>query len=55
MSDFDTAVELLKEAHFLRQNGEYAPGGNENWHDWDLKAELFLRSLLPPETEEPAT
>ena len=45
------AVALLEEALFLRANGEYAPGGNENWHDWDLKAETFLRSLLPPEQE----
>lgn len=48
------AVELLEEALFLRMNGEYAPGGNENWHDWDLKTETFLRSLLPPEEEEAA-
>jgi hypothetical protein len=44
------AVALLEEAFFLRQNGEYAPGGNENWHNWDRKAETFLRGLLPPET-----
>lgn len=45
------AVRLVEEALFLRQNGEYAPGGQENWHDWDLKAETFLRGLLPPEPE----
>jgi hypothetical protein len=33
----------LEEAFLLRQHGEYAPGGNENWHDWDRKAELLLR------------
>jgi hypothetical protein len=37
------AVELLEEALFLRMNGDYAPGGNENWHDWDSRAEVFLR------------
>jgi hypothetical protein len=47
VNDFDTAVKLLEEALFIRQNGERAPGGNENWRDWDLKAEWFLRSLLP--------
>ena len=45
------AVQLLEEALFLRTNGEYAPGGNENWRDWDDKAERFLRGLLPPEIE----
>lgn len=45
------AVKLLEEALFLRMNGEYAPGGNENWHDWDGRAERFLRGLLPPDTE----
>lgn len=38
---------LLEEALFLRQNGEYAPGGRENWHDWDTKAERLLRGLPP--------
>lgn len=46
-----TAVKLLEEALFLRMNGEYAPGGKENWHDWDDKAERFLRALQPPESE----
>jgi histidine triad (HIT) family protein len=41
------AIVLLEEALFLRMNGERAPGGNENWRDWDDKAERFLRSLLP--------
>jgi hypothetical protein len=45
------AVRLLEEALFLRMNGERAPGGNETWHDWDLRAETFLRSLLPPDPE----
>lgn len=43
------AVKLLEEALFLRQNGEYPPGGRENWRDWDDKAERFLRGLLPAE------
>ncbi len=47
------AVALLEEALHLRMNGEYAPGGSENWHDWDSKAERFLRGLLPPEAERP--
>jgi hypothetical protein len=47
-----SAVRLLEEAFFLRVNGEHAPGGSENWHDWDLKAETFLRGLLPPEAPE---
>ena len=45
------AVQLLEEALHLRMNGERAPGGNETWHDWDNRAEVFLRSLLPePDT-----
>lgn len=48
------AVKLLEEALHLRMNGERAPGGNETWRDWDLRAETFLRSLLPPEAGEPA-
>jgi hypothetical protein len=49
------AVELLEEALFLRMNGDYAPGGTNNWHDWDSRAEVFLRGLLPPDAEEPVT
>ena len=37
------AIRLLEEALHLRMNGEYAPGGKENWHDWDRKTEIFLR------------
>jgi hypothetical protein len=48
------AVELLEEALFLRMNGDYAPGGTNNWHDWDDKAERFLRGLLPPEAGDSA-
>ena len=33
-----TAEELVREALHLRQYGEYAPGGTENWRDWDRKA-----------------
>lgn len=43
-------VALLKEAMHLRMNGEYAPGGRENWPDWDAKTEAYLMSLLPAET-----
>jgi hypothetical protein len=42
-------TRLLQDALFLRQNGERPPGGNENWHDWDARAEVLLRSTLPPE------
>jgi hypothetical protein len=49
------AIRLLEEALHLRMNGERAPGGNETWHAWDLEAETFLRSLLPPETEGPSS
>jgi hypothetical protein len=48
------AVKLLEEALFLRTNGEYAPGGTNNWHDWDSRAEVFLRGLLPPEAGDSA-
>lgn len=43
------ALTLLKEAFFIRQHGERAPGGNENWRDWERKTELYLRSLLAAE------
>lgn len=39
------AIELLKEALHLRMHGENAPGGSENWSDWERKAESFLREL----------
>jgi hypothetical protein len=41
----DPARQLLEEALHLRMNGEYAPGGCENWRQWDRKAEAFLRGL----------
>jgi hypothetical protein len=44
--DKPDSVALLEQALFLRQHGEYAPGGRENWHDWDLRAEAFLRGWL---------
>lgn len=47
----EQAIVLLEQALFLRQNGERPPGGNETWHDWDGRAERFLRGLLPPERE----
>jgi hypothetical protein len=47
------AVRLLEEALFLRMYGERPPGsGNENWHDWDHKAEVFLRGLHPEPRED---
>lgn len=45
MTDEEEAINLLEEALFLRMNGEYAPGGTENWPDWDRKAETFLRRI----------
>lgn len=50
--DRGTAVKLLEEALFLRINGERAPGGDENWPDWDRKTERYLRGLLPPDRED---
>lgn len=47
------ALELLKEAYFLRRYGELTPGGNETWRDWDTRTDDFLMSLIA-ETEEPA-
>jgi hypothetical protein len=38
------AIALLEEALHIRQNGERAPGHTENWRDWDVKAERFLRA-----------
>lgn len=40
------AIRLLEEALLLRMYGERPPGGSENWHDWERKAERFLPSLL---------
>jgi hypothetical protein len=45
-SERDEAVTLLEQAHFLRMNGERAPGGNETWREWDLRAEQFLQERL---------
>jgi hypothetical protein len=40
--DEATAICLLEEALHLRRDGERAPGGNENWPDWERKTERFL-------------
>jgi hypothetical protein len=42
----DQALILLREAFHIRQNGQCAPGGNENWRDWERKTETYLRSLI---------
>lgn len=48
------AVQLVKDALFLRTNGERPPGAPrdvpdaETWADWDRRAESFLRSLPLP-------
>lgn len=47
------ALRLLEEALHIRMHGERAPGGTENWADWDTKAETFLRSLdVPPQDDD---
>jgi histidine triad (HIT) family protein len=48
----DKSLALLEEAFFIRQHGERAPGGTENWRDWDLKTELYLRGRLPVPLED---
>lgn len=48
----DEAIALLVEALHLRMHGEFAPGGSENWHDWEGRAEGFLRGLLDDTTSE---
>jgi hypothetical protein len=50
--DQDPGRQLLEEALHLRMNGEYAPGGTENWHGWERKAEAFLRGLTPEVRED---
>ena len=46
------AVALLEDALFLRMNGERPPGHSEaTWRKWEREAEVFLRSLLPPDPE----
>ena len=45
----EVAIQLLKDALFLRMNGERPPGAPhddpkaETWHDWDMRCESFLR------------
>lgn len=48
----DTALSLLHEAMHLRMHGEYAPGGKENWRDWDTRATAYLMGN-PPDREAP--
>jgi hypothetical protein len=56
-SERGQALKLLEAALFLRMNGQRPPGAPredleaETWHDWDRRAEQFLRSLLPPDGE----
>jgi hypothetical protein len=51
-SGADLATALLREALHIRMYGEFAPGGRENWHDWDRKAEHFLRGLEATEIRD---
>jgi hypothetical protein len=46
------AVRLVEEAIHLRMHGERAPGGTENWRDWERAAEVFMRSLSGPMRED---
>lgn len=47
------AIALLEDALFLRVNGERPPGHPEaTWRAWEREAEVFLRSLLPPDPED---
>src|SRR5581483_759338 len=39
----DRLAKLVDEAMAIRMYGERAPGGNENWADWDVKAEAERR------------
>lgn len=45
MSDYLKLFRLVEEAFTIRMYGERAPGGSENWADWERKAEETLRSL----------
>lgn len=44
--DNSETIELLEEALHLRMNGEYAPGGRENWPDWERKTVDLLHRLI---------
>lgn len=46
----DQLKKLTEEALHLRMYGERAPGGNENWHDWDTKTDRALRAMLDQQT-----
>jgi len=38
------AKDLVAYALHLRMCGEYSPGGNENWRDWEKVAIDYLMS-----------
>lgn len=42
---------LVETALHLRQHGEYAPGGTENWRQWDRDAETALLAALDGESQ----
>jgi hypothetical protein len=42
--DLSTSKGLIEYAFHLRQYGERAPGGSETWREWDVNAEIWLRS-----------
>lgn len=47
--DFEEAVKLLEYALTIRMYGERAPGGDENWRQFDRDAERFLRRVAGEE------
>jgi hypothetical protein len=43
----DTARSLLDTALNIRMYGERAPGGNENWRDWERDVSAYLYPETP--------
>jgi NTP pyrophosphatase (non-canonical NTP hydrolase) len=53
----DSAVALVRDAFFLRANGERPPGAPsspaaETWKDWENRALAFLNQVPPPGSPE---
>lgn len=42
IAERDTLRRLVETALNIRMYGERAPGGNENWRDWDRAASAYL-------------
>lgn len=45
----DTAMKLLDYVYILRAHGERAPGGNENWREFDRRLVAFLQASVGAE------